>query len=58
MLSSGEGLGQSNSETGSSTSMVPTLCGPVYSGKPGTGLRRDRYEVISAVSIVRNEIQG
>jgi hypothetical protein len=30
----------------------------VYSGKPGTGLRRDRYEVISAVSMVRNGIQG
>ena len=42
MLSSGVGLGLSSSETGSSTSIVPTLWGPVYSGKLGMGLNREK----------------
>lgn len=46
MLLSGAGLGDSNSETGISTSIVPTLWGPVYSGNPGTGLRRESRELI------------
>ena len=29
---------------GISTSTVPTLYGPVYSGKPGMGFRRERYD--------------
>lgn len=44
MCSWGAGLGDSIFATGNSTSIVPTLCGPVYSGNPGTGLSRDKYE--------------
>ena len=41
--SSGAGLAGSSSDMGISTSTVPTLYGPVYSGKPGMGFRRERY---------------
>jgi hypothetical protein len=39
---------------------VPTLCGPVYSGKLGMGLNREKQEVMMSVRVVRNEngIQG
>lgn len=40
----GTGDGESKSETGISTSIVPTLYGPVYSGSLGIGFRRERYE--------------
>lgn len=40
----GAGAGDCRSETGISTSIVPTLYGPVYSGNLGIGLRRERYE--------------
>ncbi len=39
LAESGFGDGNSSSETGISTSMVPTLKGPVYSGKLGVGFR-------------------
>ena len=38
---SGRGLGDGSSETGISTSTVPTLYGPVYWGKVGTGFSED-----------------
>ncbi len=42
MSSVGAGEGDSSSATGNSTSMVPTLYGPVKGLKLGTGLRRER----------------
>lgn len=38
---SGAGLGDESFDTGISTSTVPTLYGPVYSGNVGTGLKLD-----------------
>ena len=40
----GGSLGASRSATGISMSMVPTLCGPVYSGNAGTTLILEMYE--------------
>lgn len=37
--------------TGISTSTVPTLNGPVYSGKAGTGLSRAKYEASLDVAV-------
>jgi hypothetical protein len=50
---SGAGLGESSTDTGISTSIEPTLYGPEYSGKPGIGLRRERYDLNFCVDMSR-----
>ena len=35
-----------NSETGNSTSIVPTLYGPVYAGKAGIGLKLESQGMV------------
>lgn len=42
IVSSGAGVGESSSVTGISTSILPTAYGPVYEGKPGTGLKDEK----------------
>ncbi len=46
MLGSGVGDGEGSSEVGISTSVLPTLYGPVYEGKPGVGLSCERKDTM------------
>lgn len=61
---SGLGLGASKSSTGNSTSQLPTVKGPLYSGKPGTRLKLGNQGIvildkeIGRLSYVYSKSQG
>lgn len=46
MLGSGVGDGEGSSDVGISTSVLPTLYGPLYEGKPGVGLSCERKDTM------------
>jgi hypothetical protein len=45
-LGAGAGAGDGSSSTGISTSSVPTSYGPMYGGKVGMGLKREKKVAI------------